>query len=186
MWTPGEASADALLYLPFDFLSWVGASVQLSGIQGSWKHTLKLFFVSDLWTWQKIVSKSKKGSQQLLLCSAVNHEGGFAPPSFFLSPVFDFHSCSSFLSPLPSISAVGMLFLSFSPNTLNRCLLWSHSSFILCTPRSHGCSPPLLSSLPVSGRTSMLWGQLRGPPLGGTHFSVLFPGCCSRKCARMH
>lgn len=45
-------------------------------------------------------------------------------------------------------------------------------------------------SLRLSGRTCMLCGQLTGPPLrqagAKTCCSVLFPGCCSRKCARMH
>ena len=62
-------------------------------------------------------------------------------------------------------------------------LLWSLSSLTLHSPTGLLSSSFLLSSLSlsVSGRTSMLCGQLRGPPLGGNSLLHIIPRVLQQK-----
>lgn len=186
--------ADTLPNLPFDSRPVLSCHelVHLCGCHAfkeaphSALETVDFFFFSvcDFETQQKKIFflKSKKRSQWFLALFSCESQGGSYHSKFFfffLSHIFDYQACSSLLSPLPPSLQWGCSFLSKHPEPILAVI-----SLQFFSARSQGYSSPL----PPSVRPDLhALRAAQGTSFRGeTRFSILFPGCCSRKCARVH
>lgn len=146
-----------------------------------WKVTLDFSLLYMISIDNRRFLKSKKSAS--LLCSAVNHKGACTTQIFiFIAHIFDYQACSSLLSPLPSVSAVGLHFSLHEP-------MLPVISLQFYSVHSQGYSSTLLRS-PLPPLVRLDLHALQATPgtsfRGKLLFSRLFPGCCCRKCTRMH
>lgn len=150
------------------------------------KQLIFFFSVCDFETQQKKIFflKSKKRSQWFLALFSCESQGGSYHSKFFFSfyltsLIIRLVAASSLHCP-PSLQW-GCSFLSKHPEPILAVI-----SLQFFSARSQGYSPP--SPLPPSVRPDLhALRAAQGTSFRGeTRFSILFPGCCSRKCARVH
>lgn len=89
--------------------------------------------------------KEKESVAPLFVQQEITRGACTTPSYFSLPPIFDYEPCSSLLSPQPSISAVGVFFLSKHPEPILAVI--SLQFYSVHFPQSQGYSSPLSSPL---------------------------------------